>query len=200
MRLLNKTKYETRDLHKIFSETYRRHVKAEGRHSEYRGLKIELLHSKGRYSFKSNFSRTKMFIPSKDIDAVSLAWLFEYFLYWMRGFRGKQLRVMFRSRDEWLWAGGMDEYGQELFPIREKSIASKPKEDVQLKRYNRVKDMISEKVKAIGKLQKQVSKLIKKKKYYEKTMLSSGKLKHDLTVRRKIDDEGNPFRMVRVEQ
>ncbi|GAF91530.1 unnamed protein product, partial [marine sediment metagenome] len=56
----------------------------------------------------------------------------------------------------------------------------KPKEDLQVRRYNHVIDMVTAKEKQIKRLQNQLTKWRRKKNYYERTLLAAGKIKEEV--------------------
>jgi len=66
-----------------------------------------------------------------------------------------------------------------IYLSEKKEIKAKPREDLQLKRYNRVIEMISQKEKILKRLRNQIKKWSVKKRYYEKVLTATGKLKSE---------------------
>ena len=180
MKLLNKSRWKTLDLKKLFTEVIRRNSKVEGKLDQWKKIEIEIISSRNRcYSGHAmyNGAYIRLRFPTENIDPVFVAWLFEHELYHIRGYHHNQLdkATMGRgSMDEWAWA--------KEYSIEATLPKSKPKEDIQLKRYNRILAVIQTKAKTLKRLQNQIKKWTLKKRYYEKTLVASGKLKPNLTV------------------
>jgi len=66
-----------------------------------------------------------------------------------------------------------DKFKLILKPKKEKK---KIKQDLQIKRYNRIITVLEDKQKKFKRLQNSIKKLLKKKRYYERVLIAAGKL------------------------
>ncbi len=111
MKILNKSRWDTVDLKKVFTEVLRRNSKVEGKLDkwQHQNLKITVVSSRYRYSGYATYNgvSVRLRIPSENIDPVLVAWLFEHELCHIRGYHHNQLdkAMMGRdSKDDWAWA------------------------------------------------------------------------------------------------
>jgi len=63
------------------------------------------------------------------------------------------------------------------YQIKKKEIRGKPREDLQLKRYKHVIEMIKQKEKILKRLRNQIKKWNVKRRYYQRILTTTGKLR-----------------------
>ena len=193
MRIINKTDWKTADLKKILTRALNEDDKIEGKYLYRNRLEIEIVYSKGPrkwvvesykkrnlempehwlYSgyayYSGNLMRLR--VPKREISKALLA---KMFIHEMGHIRGHKHSGMGRWLDiETLWIED-DEY-----QIKKKEIKGKPREDLQLKRYNHVIEMIKQKEKILKRLRNQIKKWNAKKRYYQRVLTAAGKIKSE---------------------
>jgi len=193
MKIINKTDWKTEDLKRILTKALNEDDKIEGRYRYRSQLEIEIVYSKGPrkwvvesykrrnleipehwlYSgyayFNGNLMRLR--IPKEKIKKVILAKIFIHEMGHIRGYRHSGMGRWTEIDVPWIKD---DEY-----QIRKKEVNKKPREDLQLKRYNHVIEMIREKEKILKRLRNQIRKWNQKRKYYERILVASTKIKKE---------------------
>lgn len=168
MKLDNKTSWSTRDLKKVLTEALKRDEKVEGKLSQRQRLIVNITAAKKWcYSGRAYLNGTWMTlkISGKVLDLHYLVTLFVHELQHIRGYRHKKM-----SKPNW----GEKHSWTHSFSVGYKQ--NKLKADLQLKRYNNVLSKISEKTKAIKRLQDSLKKWRQKQRYYERTLVAAGKV------------------------
>ena len=174
MQVTNKTRYETRDLRRIFCEVIRRSSKVEGPVERWQikhlSVTVKTTKGVGRYKGWATLHGATMFIklPDEKATPTMTAWLFDHELQHIRGYGHRQMSRNSYRWEEWEWAKDL--------PLRMKAEKTKPVEDLQLRRYQHVVEMVEQKTKATRRLQGQLKKWTERKKYYEKALAAAGKL------------------------
>jgi hypothetical protein len=181
MKINNKTNWNEKDLRKIFSKAMSLNDKIEGRYPRKSQLLVEVVYAKrtwakidnqfSGYAYR-NGNYMKLKVPRKQFDQRLLARVFIHELYHCRGFSHDQMGEVYlniKNLEEDNWALE--------YPVRKILPKKKPKEDLQIKRYEHVLAMLKDKQLKLKRLQKQVKKWNAKKKYYEKTLVAAGKIK-----------------------
>jgi len=173
MKIENETNWDTLSLKKFSTYLLRWSEKGpEGKLPDWqrKNLTIQVIHSKRTtYSGYALYDSTwmKLFLPKEEINVERLARLFLHELDHIRGYRHNQMPKWYDMdipRDIHLWT------------ISSKQIIEKPKKDIQLVRYERVKQLVDEKKAKLARLQKQLKKWTQKQKYYERVLAAAGKL------------------------
>ena len=195
MKIINSTEYQTRDLKKIFIECCK--IKLDS----WKYLKVEVSYSKSRWiTGRAPFGRreVKIFLPRNPIDKEYietkwseprpyaylnfkrvLAWVFIHELYHTLGRHHKEMaksyynhwRFYAHDPEKMSWVDDL--------PLNKKEIKIKPKEDLQLKRYEHILAMLKDKKSKLKKLQNQIRKWNQKRKYYERVLVANGKIKKE---------------------
>jgi len=165
LKVRNNTHYLTRDLKKIFSEV----LKREGEEELKRRLIVYVEHKKHRAGGVSgcapyNGNYIRLFLAKNGITSKDVAAIFVHELRHVQGFTHKEMRYWEPQK----WAKD--------YPLRIKEQKPKPKQDIQLVRYERVLKHIKEKERRLKRLKTCLQKWYKKKKYYEKVLTAAGKL------------------------
>lgn len=175
MRIVNKTKYDTRDLRKLFCEALRRNEKIEGKLLCKHRLDVWVVYSREDVSGQGRYSGgwIKIRLPHSNLNPVHIAYVFEHEVQHNRGFRHNRYDPTLsycwtKDLSRWEWAKD--------YQIREKQPRVKPKQDLQLKRYAHTKEMVEKKEKQLKRLQKQLKKWKQKERYYERVLTAAGKI------------------------
>ena len=188
MKIVNRTNWSTRSIWKLLTTALKIDEKIEGKFKERKDLEVLIVYSNKRYwgAPEHRFSGhayyygswMKIRVPREKIDSRLFARTFWHELYHCRGFRhnqmqsigGRFLDMKNLEKDDWAL-----EYS--IVPKKEKS---RPKVDLQLKRYECVLETLKIKTSQLKKLQKQIKKWSQKRKYYESALASNGKIKKEV--------------------
>lgn len=194
MKIINKTHWNTKSIHKLIAETLKRSNKIEGVFKRRKYLEIEIVYSKKRQGDFSkpehhftgnatyNGNHMKLRIPRDKIDSRVFARVFDHELYHLRGWHhnklgvigGRFLDVKNLEKDNWALEFSITLNEEEPKPNIEKS---KSKIDLQLKKYNHVLTLLKDKKSKLKRLQTQINKWTQKRRYYEHILVANGKLK-----------------------
>ena len=193
MKIINKTDWETEDLKKILTRALNEDDKIEGKYRYRSQLKVEIVYSKGPrrwvveyykkhdldlperkwYSgyayYNGNLMRLR--VPKKEISKVLLSKIFIHEMGHIRGFRHSGMGRWLDIETSWI--------DDDKYQIKKKEIREKPKEDLRLKRYKHVIEMINQKEKLLKRLRNQIKKWNAKKRYYEKVLIATAKIKNE---------------------
>ncbi|GAI43134.1 unnamed protein product, partial [marine sediment metagenome] len=172
MKVINTTEYQTKDLKKIFIECCKTKL------DSWKNLRVEVNYSKSRWiTGEAPYGRRKVeiFLPRNPIDKEYieakwtiprpyaylnfkrvLAWVFIHELHHVldrhhRGMIGNYYnhwRFYANNPEKMNWIDDL--------PLRKKEIKIKPKEDLQLKRYEHVLAMLKDKKSKLKRLQNQI--------------------------------------------
>ena len=174
MKIFNKTNYRTDDIRRIFKEC----VKHEG--ISFSGY-VEAFNRKrnGIVLGKCNIyrERIQLFLKPIEQDKKQLANTIHHELMHLKPGLGsnKAHKDMLDGRTI------SNVYGVEKwidkYDLRLKEIKIKPKRDLQMERYDKVKKHIDTKTKQVKRLNNQLHKWKQKLHYYEKALVAAGKLK-----------------------
>jgi len=175
MKVKNKTQWLTRDLKRILCEALRRDNKIEGELTEWqrKRLTVEIVHA--RYNRVSGYAwynsyLMRLRVPKEKLLKKDLVWLFIHELTHIRGYKHKSITRKWEIVNcSWV-------EDNEKYPLGKKVERPKPKTDLQLKRYTHVLKMISKKETALKRLNNSLKRWKKKQKYYEKVLITVGKL------------------------
>jgi len=193
MRIINKTDWKTEDLKKILTKALNEDDKIEGKYLYRNQLEIEIVYSKGprRWVVESykkrnlempehwlysgyayyNGSLMRLRVPRKEISKVLLAKIFIHEMGHIRGYKHSSMGGWIDIEASWA--------KDDKYQIRKKENRKKPREDLQLKRYKHVIEMIKQKGKILKRLRNQIKKWNVKKRYYEKVLTAAGKIKSE---------------------
>ena len=174
MKILNKTNYRTEDIRRIFKEC----VKREG--MPFNGY-IEVFNRKINARVLGNCNkyrrRIQLFLKPIEQDKKQLANTIHHELMHLKPDLGSN-----KAHKDMLGGRTISNvYGVEnwidKYDLRLKEIKIKPKRDLQMERYDKVKKHIDTKTKQVKRLNNQLYKWKQKLKYYEKALVAAGKLK-----------------------
>lgn len=208
MKILNKTQWDTNSLKKLFSRALREDEKIQGKLKQRKHLIATITTGRySGYAFY-NGNRMRICIPNgkpklpswwntkkkrgenlseddqrfyqqqirhaqlllKDMPQ-KLSRLFLHELDHIRGYHHREMPKSLKAYDvEWA-------KGYQIIPKQVK--APKQKEDIQLKRYNHVLEIIETKQSILKRTQKQMRKWMTKKRYYERVLTVAGKIKKE---------------------
>ena len=197
MKVINSTEYQTKDLKKIFIECCK--IKLDS----WKYLKIEVSYTKSRWITGSvpyyGGNKVEIFLPRNPIDKEYieakwteprpyaylnfrrvLAWVFIHELFHTLGRHHRGMIGNYYNK----WKSGYLSDPEKMswvndLPLRKKEIKTKPKEDLQLKRYERILAMLKDKKSKLKRLQNQIKKWTQKKRYYEHVLIASGEIKKE---------------------
>lgn len=175
MKVKNQTTYRTADLRKLFTATLRKFETDEGKIEPYikRRLVIQIKRSKThrvRGNAILNGFHVNLWL-SKEATPNLVAWIFDHELFHIVGYKHSQMgpgKTAGRTPPDFDWAN--------IFPLREKKVKPKKKEDLQVKRYRHTIKMVEDKTGKIKRLTGQLKKWQRKRKYYERVLLAAGKI------------------------
>jgi hypothetical protein len=168
MKIINKTKYDTKDLRKVFTETLKRNEKFEGKLPQKKKLIVYVKSSRGSNHVSGrapyNGYWIKIFLPKENPSLEQIAAVFDHEVYHLRGYHHNAIGRFLKPnyKEEFAWAA--------CYPIKDKQEKKKVKNNLKEQRYQKVLAKIEEKQKAIKRLQNQLKKYILKKKYYERVL------------------------------
>jgi len=196
MKVINSTEYQTKDLKKIFIECCKTKL------DSWKDLKIEVSYSKSRWiTGKAPYGRKKVeiFMPRNPIDREYieakwpeprpyaylnfkrvLAWVLIHELHHILDRHHREMIGNYYNK----WKSGYLSDPERMswvddLPLRKKEIKTKPKEDLQLKRYEHILAMLKDKKSKLKKLQNQIRTWNQKRKYYERVLVANGKIKKE---------------------
>ena len=181
MKIKNKTKWCRKDLKKFFYRCIKEYRK-QSKNEKKTNIRIEVTYSKENgYSGVARLNGTwmKLRLPKKEINNIALAKLFIHEYEHNLGYGHRATTRYWGADDDTLvgiykikeWAGE--------YKINEVVKLPKPKEDLQVIRYNQVIRKLEKKQKALKRLQKLIKKWSAKKRYYERMLMAAGKIKGD---------------------
>ena len=174
MKVVNKTKWNTADLKKIFVEAKRLYKKDTGETHGRKKLVIEVIYCTSRpYSGIAYIGGTclhswdmKLRLPreteDKKLDCNTVAWIFTHEYEHILGYRHPQMGKIRWDDSMFDWAKN---YTVGLEPIKEK-----PKRDLKNERYLKACKKVEEKIRKLKRLKNELKKWDAKKKYYEKNL------------------------------
>lgn len=197
MKVINSTEYQTKDLKKIFIECCK--IKLDS----WKYLKVEVTYSKSRWITGNvpyyRGEKVEIFLPRNPIDKEFietrwpdsrsyaylnfkrvLAWVFIHELYHTLGRDHREMIGNYYNK----WKSGYLSDPEKMswvddLPLRKKEIKIKPKEDLQLKRYECTLAMLKDKKSKLKRLQNQIRKWNQKRKYYERILVANRKIKKE---------------------
>lgn len=177
MKIQNKTAWLTRDLKRIFCETLRRNERIEGKLSQYQkqNLLVEVVPARNHLNALAHYNGTwvKIRIRKDKVSKLALAQIFDHEVQHLRGYRHESMRDWDLNNVGYEWATDDKKY-----PLRKKEpVSPKPKDDLQLKRYQHTIRMVKDKEVKLKRLQTLLKKWKKRKRYYERVLVASGKVK-----------------------
>jgi len=192
MKITNKTNWDTLDLKKVLTRALDEDDKVEGKYKHRSYLEITISYSKGypswvvkhyqkqnkelpvreRYSGSAWVGGTRMTlrVPREKFNVEHFVEVFTHEMSHIRGIRSHRAIGIVEDGDlEWT----------SDYAVRQKEIKIKPKPDLQMKRYERVLEMLKSKKSQLKRLQNQIRKWNQKRKYYENVLVASGKMKKE---------------------
>jgi len=192
MKIINKTNWRTEDLKKILTEALNQDDKVEGKYKYRNYLKITISYSKGYPSWVVKYYKEKgkelpvkkvysgnawvsgsamdLRVPREISDVKRFVKLFIHEMSHIRGIRSH--RAIGTVRDEDLkWT--------ENYSIKQREVKVKPKIDLRLKRYDHVLKILKDKKSQLNRVQNQIKKWNRKRKYYESVLVANGKIKKE---------------------
>ena len=115
-------------------------------------------------------TRMTLRVPREKFNVEHFVEVFTHEMSHIRGIRSHRAIGTVKDEDlEWT----------KKYSVTQKEARVKPKVDLQLKRYNHVIEMIKQKGKILKRLRNQIKKWNTKKRYYEKILTVSGKIKSE---------------------
>ena len=197
MKIINKTNWQTLDLKRILTKALNEDDKIEGKCKNSKYLEVEIVdcpkspkwvieHYKkcgmgfpqGRRAYTGNAFlngyNMKMRLPENEIDKRKLVKLFRHELTHIRGYKHNKMIYWLSDNDIGNWMDSDINY-----PIRQKENKTKPKVDLQTKRYEHVMRILKAKKSQLKRLQNQIKKWSHKRKYYEGVLVANGKIKKE---------------------
>lgn len=180
LKVLNKTQWATRDLRRIFSAVLRDSNKWEGKLNG--AVRVTVVHSRtGSFSGYAYLNSTvmRLRVPTPDslkgaaLDVFKLAYLFEHELAHCRGYVHEDMVGL----NSWKCATETNyRYVAGMTVAAKPPPKAKPKADVQVTRYLRVVAGIDKRERERAKLERALSKLAAKRRYYERVLAVDGRL------------------------
>jgi hypothetical protein len=178
MKVNNQTNYQTNDLKKLFTRVMQHNIKFEGSCNNFKYLIVKVVHSKGcGLGGNATLNGYNMLIklPKQNIqkELCAIAYIFDHELQHIRGYHHREMQRGWKRnwKEEYTFA---DSY---IIRIKEQKI--KPKQDLQIKRYEHAKTMLKDKIKRIKRLMTLKKKWSQKVKYYEQVLVQCGKMKKE---------------------
>lgn len=184
MRIINQTKYSTKDLRALFSACLKEDNRLEQDYIASKYLTIKVYKSNtirgkayiGRYFFDDiNHPNIWVGLPQYKNELIefqtfsvhNIAFVFLHELQHYRGFRHGKIndKNLMKIAEKF-----------KHFPIQVEQPILKQKEDIRLKRYCHVLNMVKDKETKLKRLQGQLKKWKQKQKYYERTLKAAGKI------------------------
>ncbi len=182
MRIINQTKFSTNDLRVLFSACLKEDTRLEQDHIASKNLTIKVYKSKtirgkayvGQYKFVDpKHPNIWMGLPQDDnvefqaSSVHNIAFIFLHELQHYRGFKHGKInnKNLMNVAEKF-----------KHFSIKVEQPILKQKEDIQLKRYCHVLNIVKDKETKLKRLQGQLKKWKQKQKYYERTLKAAGKI------------------------
>ena len=189
MRIINQTKFSTDDLRVLFSACLREDTRLEQDHIASKNLTIKVYKSKktirgkayvGQYKFvdpkhpniwvglplPSHTTDCRLPLKFDAFSVHNIAFVFLHELQHYRGFQHGKIndKNLMNVAEKF-----------KHFPIKVEQPILKQKEDIRLKRYCHVLNVVKDKEAKLKRLQGQLKKWKQKQKYYERTLKAAGK-------------------------
>ncbi|MHA1410513.1 MAG: hypothetical protein ACTSQY_09465 [Candidatus Odinarchaeia archaeon] len=120
-------------------------------------------------------SKLKNYIDGRISSPLSVAGVFIHELQHTRRYEHRALGACIDEADR---KEAKEAIGDFEFTFKQPK-RPKPREDLQMRRYNHVLKMISDKERQLKRLQNQLKKWKQKRKYYENVLLAAGKIKKE---------------------
>jgi len=181
LKVINKTDWNTRDLRKLILAAMKEVIDKDD--WRYKKMEVTIEKSKNRlhgYAYlNSNCMRLKL---SEGFEPIKLAWLIVHEFFHILGHHHKDMRGHFfqvHQTIETLMSDPCMKWAWPLLNIRKKEVKVKPKKDLQLDRYLKLKSRLEDKQKKMKRLSNQIKKLMPKVKRYENILTAAGKIKEE---------------------
>lgn len=178
LKVINKTDWDTQDLRKLILAAMKEVIDKDD--WRYKEMKVTIEKSRSGirgYAFlNSNCMRLKL---PKEFEFIKLARVIGHEFFHILGYRHKDMRGHFfqvHQTTETLMSDPCMKWAWPLLNIRKKEPKVKPKKDLQVVRYLKLKDRLEDKQKKLKRLGKQIKKLMPKIKRYEKILQAAGKI------------------------
>lgn len=180
MKIINKTRYDTRLLRSIICATYNRLKNTEGALYFWKGLKITITSGRrrrhkhlagGRAGIDAPYMR--LFLPTDRCDTADFAFTIDHELLHNYGYDHRKMptKRIGDYRDDFRWAA--EKYGEYIYP---KALKEKPAVDLQTRRYERLCQREKTWLSKESRAKKALAKIRKSKRYYENQLAAKNKI------------------------
>lgn len=178
MKLVNKTRYSSRELRSLFTAVYRAMAKTEGEHPGWtNGYSITVKYSRGRVSgnawLKGNSQN--LFLPRGAVGTETLATVFEHEMFHSYGYRHDAIGGRFTwseaNRASFEWVG--ERFGRLLREREPKRKVKAKGPDLQEHRYKLVVSGIERWEKRKKTAETRLKTLRRKARYYERALAAT---------------------------